>query len=378
MSFLKKVSTSVARAKQVAMVKIGQSDSTVDPQFNQLETQFKEQYNKIKKFGKYVEKYQAAVKDIGNAQKGISAMVLDQYDSSDGMYQIATHFNENIVGQIEAARIRMEQHFNESFHLPLNQYLGQYKIIEERINERNTRLVDMDRYNADLKLLMSRPETDPPKLQIAKEKCEYKTREYTTLNDELIHDIPLLLQDRSRFFDILFANIAQGKYQYFAEAAKSMGLLTPNLAQVKRTGASSWPFVITDPARSAHKGGSAGAAMSSQGAGAPPGQPQRAPMQPQGGTPQGGMRQPQPVASQGMPQGAPQRTMAPPQAGMGQGAPAGGQKAKALYPFQGQDNTEISFQPGQVITIISQSGEWWVGEVNGQRGYFPASYAQLM
>jgi len=44
------------------MVKIGQSDATVDPQFNQLEAQFKEQYHKVKKFGRFVEKYQAAVK----------------------------------------------------------------------------------------------------------------------------------------------------------------------------------------------------------------------------------------------------------------------------------------------------------------------------
>ena len=44
------------------MVKIGQSDATVDPQFNQLEGQFREQYGKMKKLGKYVQGYQAAVK----------------------------------------------------------------------------------------------------------------------------------------------------------------------------------------------------------------------------------------------------------------------------------------------------------------------------
>ena len=44
------------------MVKIGQTDATVDPQFNQLESEFKDQYNKIKKFGKYVDKYQASLK----------------------------------------------------------------------------------------------------------------------------------------------------------------------------------------------------------------------------------------------------------------------------------------------------------------------------
>lgn len=43
------------------MAKIGQSESTVDPQFNQLETMFKEQYGKMKKLTKYVQSYQAAI-----------------------------------------------------------------------------------------------------------------------------------------------------------------------------------------------------------------------------------------------------------------------------------------------------------------------------
>merc|ERR1712100_638482 len=203
MSFLKKVNTNLARAKQMAMVKIGQSDATVDPQFNQLEGQFKEQYSKMKKLGKYVQNYQAAVKDLGHAQKGMAQTIMEQY--------------------------------NENFHVPLTQYLGQYKIIEERIVERNTRLVDMDRYNADLKVLMSKPDTDPTRLQILKEKAEYKSREYNSLNEELIRDIPALLRDHSRFFDGLFANVVQGKAVYMMETARAMGLLTPNFQNVDKS-----------------------------------------------------------------------------------------------------------------------------------------------
>ena len=103
---------------------------------------------------------------MGVARSGMAQMIVDQYGSTDSMYLVATQFNESITGQIESHRIRMEQQYNENFHQPLIQYLGQYKIIEERIGERNTRLVDMDRYSADLKGLMSRPETEPTRLQI--------------------------------------------------------------------------------------------------------------------------------------------------------------------------------------------------------------------
>ena len=80
MAFLKKMSTNVARAKQMvrhrtfhilrsrkltkgyqAMAKIGQAESTVDAQFDQLESQFREQYSKMKKLTKFVQNYQTAI-----------------------------------------------------------------------------------------------------------------------------------------------------------------------------------------------------------------------------------------------------------------------------------------------------------------------------
>ena len=43
------------------MAKIGQTESTVDAQFDQLESQFKDQYSKMKKLHKYVQSYQSAI-----------------------------------------------------------------------------------------------------------------------------------------------------------------------------------------------------------------------------------------------------------------------------------------------------------------------------
>ena len=43
-------------------VKIGSTEATVDPQFNQLETEFKEVYSKMKRLGKEVQNYQTAIK----------------------------------------------------------------------------------------------------------------------------------------------------------------------------------------------------------------------------------------------------------------------------------------------------------------------------
>ncbi|GAA5806683.1 hypothetical protein MFLAVUS_000031 [Mucor flavus] len=58
----------------------------------------------------------------------------------------------------------------------------------------------------------------------------------------------------------------------------------------------------------------------------------------------------------------------------------GEQTAKALYAFDGQQQGDLSFQEGDLITIVQKTDsqdDWWTGKVNGQQGIFPANYVQL-
>uniref|UniRef100_A0A8D9DS04 Drebrin-like protein n=1 Tax=Cacopsylla melanoneura TaxID=428564 RepID=A0A8D9DS04_9HEMI len=57
-----------------------------------------------------------------------------------------------------------------------------------------------------------------------------------------------------------------------------------------------------------------------------------------------------------------------------------GQQAQALYDYQAADETEISFEPGDIITHIDQiDAGWWQGlSPDGTYGLFPANYVQLL
>jgi len=55
-----------------------------------------------------------------------------------------------------------------------------------------------------------------------------------------------------------------------------------------------------------------------------------------------------------------------------------GIRAKGVYPFQGQSPDELSFNPGDILNIISQSGDWWTAELNGRQGVIPSNYVQLL
>jgi len=52
--------------------------------------------------------------------------------------------------------------------------------------------------------------------------------------------------------------------------------------------------------------------------------------------------------------------------------------ARALYAFNAEVPTELSFQPGQVLTIHTKNGDWWEAELNGKRGLIPGNYVQLL
>jgi len=52
-------------------------------------------------------------------------------------------------------------------------------------------------------------------------------------------------------------------------------------------------------------------------------------------------------------------------------------KVKTLFEFWGESDAELSFQVGELITVIkSDDPGWWEGELNGRRGLFPRNYVE--
>ena len=58
-------------------------------------------------------------------------------------------------------------------------------------------------------------------------------------------------------------------------------------------------------------------------------------------------------------------------------ASSDGSKFRALYPYGGQHDDELSFEAGDIITLLSKDEEaWWKGELNGKSGVFPSNYVE--
>lgn len=57
--------------------------------------------------------------------------------------------------------------------------------------------------------------------------------------------------------------------------------------------------------------------------------------------------------------------------------PGDGICARAVYDYQAEDEDELNFDPGELITQIDKFDEgWWKGTCRGQEGVFPANYVE--
>lgn len=53
------------------------------------------------------------------------------------------------------------------------------------------------------------------------------------------------------------------------------------------------------------------------------------------------------------------------------------EKVQALYPYSALNSDELTFEHGDVISVVNKDDpDWWTGEMNGTTGVFPANYVQ--
>ncbi|KAK0722993.1 ras guanine nucleotide exchange factor domain-containing protein [Lasiosphaeria miniovina] len=64
---------------------------------------------------------------------------------------------------------------------------------------------------------------------------------------------------------------------------------------------------------------------------------------------------------------------------VGTAPPGATMYVRALYDYEADDRTSLSFHEGDVIQVITQlESGWWDGVINGVRGWFPSNYCQII
>ncbi|KAI9806795.1 MAG: hypothetical protein M1826_004638 [Phylliscum demangeonii] len=74
-----------------------------------------------------------------------------------------------------------------------------------------------------------------------------------------------------------------------------------------------------------------------------------------------------------------QRPISPPRYGYSGSAPPPGMYVRALYDYEVDDRTSLSFRVGDLIQVLNQlETGWWDGVLRGVRGWFPSNYCALV
>lgn len=73
------------------------------------------------------------------------------------------------------------------------------------------------------------------------------------------------------------------------------------------------------------------------------------------------------------------RRQSPPLYGHSGTAPTPGMYVRALYDYEADDRTSLTFHQGDYIQVLTQlESGWWDGVLNGVRGWFPSNYCEVV
>eukprot|EP00026_Physarum_polycephalum_P008255 Phypoly_transcript_08335.p1 GENE.Phypoly_transcript_08335~~Phypoly_transcript_08335.p1 ORF type:complete len:417 (-),score=147.71 Phypoly_transcript_08335:94-1344(-) len=140
-----------------------------------------------------------------------------------------------VVRTMEAERDKMAAAFDKYVDNPILEYLSQFKDLKDRMDELEIRRVDMDRYFRDYNAIMAKSHPDPARVS-HRDKIETKynvTKEgYTALFNEMMEDIPKLLNDRARFFEPIVAVFAKNHAAFYGATANAFETALPSVSAI--------------------------------------------------------------------------------------------------------------------------------------------------
>jgi len=265
----------------------------------------------------------------------------------------------NVIDKLKEEKKKLETDIDRDFQAPIHSYLAQYREIEDRIAERKRRRTKMDEINDKVDKYKEKGDNRYDSEEL---KLKYAREGYDELNEELMNDIPKLLDDSDKFFTPLMQNIIYIQSQFWALMAN----FGENL--VKETNVtSSQPIEVTLIITSRDKS-SVVRTYSSMSNPYEQQQNKNNPYLKQGvSTGQG----------QGQGQGQGSNNPLPPLPPLPGRSSTPGVKAEGMWDFVAQNQNELSFAKGDSLNILEQNGEWWKAEKNGIIGLVPSNYVQL-
>ncbi|KXN90977.1 Protein hob3 [Leucoagaricus sp. SymC.cos] len=214
---------SVNRAGTTLLQKTGQIERTVDREFEDEESKYRVYEKECQALQKDSKAYCDAMrcasallfvtKDIPissamiSAQTRLAETVETFYSAADRSSEgaMAGHSYKRSVDDLDANFSReLDGPYRTTVLEPLGKKCAYFPVVNEHITKRNKKMLDYDSARSKLRKLIDKPSEDPTKLPQAQHEHDETKELFDLLNQQLIEELPQLLNLRVPYFDPTF------------------------------------------------------------------------------------------------------------------------------------------------------------------------------
>ncbi|KAI0036904.1 BAR-domain-containing protein [Vararia minispora EC-137] len=187
--------------------KTGQIERTVDHDFATEEAKYRIYEKECQQLLKDSKTYLDAMRNMAATQTRLAETIDTFYTASGRTSEgaIAAHSYKRAAEELDTGISReLDQPYRTTVLDPLGKMSTCFPIINEHIAKRNKKLLDYDSARSKVRKLTEKPSDDPTKLPKAQQEHDDAKEVFELLNDQLVKELPMLLELRVPYFDPSF------------------------------------------------------------------------------------------------------------------------------------------------------------------------------
>ncbi|KAF8258374.1 BAR-domain-containing protein [Lactarius quietus] len=215
----------VNRAGTSLLQKTGQIERTVDQDFASEEAKYKvfeKECSTLQKDGKA---YLDSMRAMSSAQLRLAETIDTFYGASDRTSEsaMAAHAYRRSVEELDTGISReLDAPYRTTILDPLGKMNSYFPTINEHISKRNKKLLDYDAARSKVRKMAEKPSEDATKLPKAQQELDEAKEVFDLMNEQLVREIPVLLEQRVPYFDPSFEAMIRMQCKFAEEGYEKL------------------------------------------------------------------------------------------------------------------------------------------------------------
>lgn len=206
------------RAGTQVMMKVGNVEKTVDREFETQERRFRQVEAASGQLQKNAKGYLDSLRALTSAQLKI-AETIDVFYGDSGQRDNLSKQYLTAVTEIDTQTIKqLDEPYRVTVLEPITRFNAYHAEANAAITKRNHKALDYDKFRAKTRKLVDKPSNDASKLPMAQREEQNAKEIYEDLNNQLIDELPQLVDARVPYLDPSFEALVNIQLQFCTES----------------------------------------------------------------------------------------------------------------------------------------------------------------